>query len=140
MSSNLSNLDRKEVELLETLFVRHIEDKVFRSIVCQALRKIDGISLVEAGLIDSWFSRDATEGTAGIFVDQDQKNHSVSIKLEINVAYGVSLPEKAEEVQNRVAEEVSGLTGLHVSMVHLVFKNLIPSDCEREAALSIDAQ
>ncbi|NGX48340.1 MAG: hypothetical protein K1000chlam3_01731, partial [Chlamydiae bacterium] len=55
----------------------------------------------------------------------DQKNHSVKLKLEVNIAYGISLPEKAEEIQSKIAQEVSRLTGLHVSCVHIVFRNLV---------------
>jgi uncharacterized alkaline shock family protein YloU len=41
------------------------------------------------------------------------------------VAYGVCIPEKAEEVQMKISEKVSRFTGLHVACVHVIFKNLI---------------
>jgi len=49
------------------------------------------------------------------------------VKVEVNVAYGISIPDKAEEIQARLAQEISRLTGLHVGCVHVVFKNLISS-------------
>ena len=45
--------------------------------------------------------------------------------MEINVQYGVNIPAKAEEVQEKLVEELSKWTGLHVSSVHVIFKDLI---------------
>lgn len=120
-----NQIDTKELELPETLFVRDIESRVFQSICLQCLAKIEGIETLEGNLIDSLLGRDRLESVKGIHVEQDQKNHSVKLKVDINIAYGVSIPEKAEEIQNRLVEEVSRMTGLHVGCVHVVFKNLI---------------
>ena len=120
--SPLKNIDTKEIELPETIFIRDIEGKVFQSIVVQTLATIEGVALLEGNFIDSLLGRDAVEG---IQVDQDLKTHSVSLKIEINVAYGVCIPEKAEEVQMKIAEKISRFTGLHVASVHVIFKNLI---------------
>jgi len=123
--SPLKNIDTKEIELPETIFIRDIEGKVFQSIVVQTLATIEGVALLEGNFIDSLLRRDAVEGIKGIQVDQDLKTHSVSLKIEINVAYGICIPEKAEEVQMKIAEKISRFTGLHVASVHVIFKNLI---------------
>ncbi len=125
MYDQLKQIDTKEVELPETVYIRDIETKVFQSIVVQCLLGIEGIALVEGNLIDSLFGREPAERITGITVEQDQKNPSIQVKLEVNVAYGVCIPEKAEEIQTKVNEELSRLTGLHVSLVHVIFKNLI---------------
>ena len=125
MNNQLKQIDTREVEIPETVYVRDIETKVFQSIVVQCLLGIEGIALVEGNLIDNLLGREPAERITGISVEQDQKNPSIQVKLEVNVAYGVSLPEKAEEIQTKVNEELSRLTGLHVSLVHVVFKNLI---------------
>ncbi len=125
MHSQLKHIDRKEVDLPDMVFIWDIETRVFQSIVIQCLAKIDGVALLEGNFIDHLLGRDVNERVKGIFVEQDQKHHSVQIKMEINVAYGLSIPQKAEEIQAKVAEEVSVLTGLHVGSVHVVFKNLI---------------
>ncbi len=126
MHSPLQNIDTKEIELPDTVFIRDIESRVFQSIAVQCLSKIDGVALLEGSFIDNLLGRDAVEGVRGVQVEQDPKTHSVKVKMEINVAYGVCIPEKAEEVQIKVAEEISLFTGLQVSCVHVVFKNLIP--------------
>ena len=133
MHNPLKQIDTKEVELPETTYIRDIETKVFQSIVVQCLLRMEGIALVEGNLIDSLFGREPADRITGISVEQDQKNHSISVKLEVNVAYGVSIPEKADEIQTRVTEELSRLTGLHVSLVHVVFKNLFTKTAIMEA-------
>ncbi len=119
-------VDAQEFELPETLFVRDIENKVFQGIVFQCLSKIEGISLLEGNFIDNILGRDAQETIRGIHAEQDNKHQCVSIKIEINVGFGVSMPAKAEEIQTKVAEEISRMTGLHVSMVHVIFKGIMP--------------
>ena len=125
MNEKFTQLDTKEIELPDTVFVRDIETRVFQTIALQTLSKIGGVSMLEGNLIDSFLGRDGPDRIKGITVDQDQKSRSVKLKIEINVDYGVSLPEKAEEIQNSLAQEVSRLTGLHVSSVHVIFKNLV---------------
>ncbi len=125
MHNPLKEIDTKELELPETTFIRDIETKVFQSIALQCLSQIDGIEPLEGNLFDSLLGRDRQESVKGIHVEQDQKSHSVNVKVEVNVAYGVCIPDKAEEIQLKLLEEVSQLTGLHVGTVHVVFKNLI---------------
>ncbi len=125
MHDPLRQIDTKEVELPDTTYVRDIETKVFQSIVVQCLLRIEGIALVEGNLIDNLFGREPAERITGIYVEQDPKTHSISVKLEVNVAYGICIPEKADEIHLKVTQELSRLTGLHVSLVHVIFKNLI---------------
>lgn len=117
-------VDTKEFEIPETIFIRDIENKVFQSIVLQCLAQIEGISLVEGNFIDHLLGR-SSEGVKGIYTEQDDKNQSVIVKVEVNILYGLSIPEKAEEIQTKLTEEIVKLTGLHVASVHVVFKNVI---------------
>lgn len=122
-------MDSKEIQLPDTVYIRDIESRVFQTIALQTLSTIEGVGMLEGNLIDSFLGRDGPDRVKGIAVDQDQKNHSVKLKIEINVSYGISLPEKADEIQTKISHEISRLTGLHVSCVHVVFRNLIlPKD------------
>lgn len=127
LHDQLKQIDTKELELPETVFIRDIETRLFQSIALQCLARIEGVALIEGNLIDNLLGRDSIDRLKGIYVEQDQKKHSVSVKVEVNVAYGISIPEKAEEIQMRIAQDISRLTGLHVGCVHVVFKNLISS-------------
>ncbi len=125
MHDPFKQIDKKELELPDTIFIRDIESKVFQSIIVQCIEHIDGVETLEGSLFDSLLGRDSLDGIKGIHVEQDQKNHAVNIRVEINVAYGTSIPEKAEEIQAKIVQDVSHLTGLHVGRVHIIFKNLI---------------
>ncbi len=137
-SKTPKRLDTKEFELPETTFVRDIENRVFQSILLQCLAKIDDIDLLEGSFIDNILGRDSLEGVKGIHITQDNKNHSVAIKVEVNVGYGVPIPGKAEEIQTKIVEEVTRYTGLHVSSVHVVFKNLIMEPAKKTAPDTIE--
>lgn len=125
---DIKKLDTKEFELPETIFSRDIENRVFQGIVLQCLSEIEGITLVEGNFIDNILGRGGLESVKGIIAEQDNKNHSIGIKVEVNICYGTSIPEKAEEIQSKIAEEITRLTGLHVSVIHVVFKNVVPYD------------
>lgn len=124
MYDSLKNMDAREIELPDTVFIRDIETRVFQGIVVQSLAKISGIGLLEGNLFDSLLGREI-ESVKGIHVEQDQKKHSVAIRVEINIVYGFQIPEKAEEIQTLLAEDISRWTGLHVASVHVIFKDLI---------------
>lgn len=125
MHDQFKELDTKELKFADTVFVRDIETRVFQAIVIKCLAEVKDVALLEGTLLDNLLGREGEERIKGIHVEQDSKNHSVSIKVEVNLAHGISIPEKAEEIQTKIAEEVCKLTGLHVAVVHVVFKALI---------------
>jgi len=132
MNDKFKEIDTKELQLPETTFSRDIESKVFQAIVFQCLAKIEGITLVSKGLIDSLLGRDTQENYSAIHIEQDQKQHAVSVKIEVNIKYGISIPEKAEEIQSKIIETISKFIGLHVNCVHVIFKNLIVEQQNKE--------
>jgi uncharacterized alkaline shock family protein YloU len=119
---------KEEYEFADTVFIRDVESRVFQAIAFKCIASIEGVELIGGNILDSLLGRDTTDRIKGIQVEQDQKNHSVNIKIELNVAYGVCIPEKAEEIQSKVAKEICRLTGLHVGIVHVIFKNLISQE------------
>ena len=117
---------------LSISFGQEIEDRVFQAIALQCLAKIEGVSLIEGNIIDHLFGRSSTERIRGITVAQDGKTGALRIKVEVNMAYGICIPDKAKEIQYKIAEEMKALTGLSVSSVHVVFKNLILPEPEKQ--------
>ena len=132
MHDPFRQIDTKELELPDTVFIRDIESKVFQSIIVQCLSHIEGVETLEGSLFDSLLGRDSLDGVKGVHVEQDQKKHAVNIRVEVNIAYGVCIPEKAEEIQAKIVEDITHLTGLHVGCVHIIFKNLISAKQEEE--------
>ena len=139
VKSKPAKVDTKEFEIPETVFVRDIENQVFQGIILQCLSKISGISLVEDNFIESLLASTGEVSAKGITAEQDMKNHTISVRIEINIEYGVSIPDKAEEIQIKVAEEITKITGLHVSQVHLVFKNVIRPGESRSIEKQVNA-
>lgn len=126
--SSKHKVDAREIQLPDTMFVRDIENRVFQVIALQCLSKIADVSLVEGNIIDNLLNRGGADRIKGVSVEQESKSRSVKIKLEVNVRYGVSIPEKADEIQAKVAEEITKLTGLHVASVHVIFKSVYSSE------------
>ncbi|MCH9609414.1 MAG: hypothetical protein S4CHLAM45_05550 [Chlamydiales bacterium] len=125
-------VDTKEFELPKTTFSHDIETRVIQIIILNALNKVGGVTLLGGNLIDTLLGREI-ESVKGIVVEQDSKNHVVKVKVEVNMHYGVSIPDKSDEVQSIVVEEITKLTGLHVATVHLVIKGLVaPESKEKE--------
>lgn len=127
-------VDTKEFELPETEYIRDIDNRVFQGIILQTLAKIPGISLLEGNFIDHIFGR--SEGVKGIHTEQDPKTCSISAKVEVAIGYGISIPEKAEEIQTKVVQELVKMTGLRVSHVHVVFKDLIPPETAKRPQIA----
>lgn len=121
-------IDTKEFNLPETLFICDIENKVFQGIILKCLSQIDGIALTEGNFIDSLLARSHGDRISGIHCEQDSKNQSINIKIEVNILYGVPISQKASEIQTKVTEEIVRLTGIHVASVHVVFKGIAPAE------------
>lgn len=123
-----SPLDPTELDLPDTVFARDIDDRVFQKIVAECLSHIDGVTLPldepEGNIFSRFLGKGSQGGYPGIVTEQDEKSHSVKIQIDVAISYGESIPEKAEEVQSKVSQEVTSITGLHVSCVHVIFKNV----------------
>jgi uncharacterized alkaline shock family protein YloU len=135
---DVKKVDTKEFEFPETAYISDIDTKVFQGIVLQCLSQIDGIYLVEGNFIDNIFGKSGPEVGAGVQSEKNSSDHSVSIKVEVNILYGKSIPAKAEEIQSKVVEEITRLTGLRVSSMHVVFRNIVPIDQAEQMLHKLD--
>ena len=52
----------------------------------------------------------------------------MAVKVEVHVRYGTPIPEKADELQAIICDEITRITGLHVATVHVIFKGIIGFD------------
>ncbi len=127
MQNSLKQFDPKEIVLPDTTMIRDIENRVFQAIVVRCLSEVKGVVPAEGSLFAALLGREGQESVRGVEVEQEDKKRSVSVRVEVNVAYGVSIPEKAEEIQTKIAQEINRLTGLRVSQVHVIFKDLMPN-------------
>lgn len=119
-----------DFDFADTVFARDIEGRVFQMIVFRCLEEIAGVALAHGNILDNILGRESHDKLKGIAIEQDQKSHAVNIRIEVNIRYGLSIPDKAEEIQTKVAMNVSRLTGLHVASIHVVFKNILADKIE----------
>ena len=124
LKDNLST----ELEAAETVFSRDIENKVFKTIVYQTLSTIEGVKLVEESFLDNFLKKASLENIKGIHAELNSQCNAVSIRVEINVLYGMSIPEKSEEIQSKINDAIHSFTGIHVDAIHVIFKNVILPD------------
>ena len=123
-----AGLDPQEFDFPETTYSRDVENRVFQSIILKILSQISGIGLLEGTFLDSLIGR--MDKIKGIAVEQDATTHSVHIKIEVSIQYGVNIPQKAEEIQTAIVKEITSMTGMHVAEVHVVFKELMREEGE----------
>jgi uncharacterized alkaline shock family protein YloU len=122
-SSRSRGIDSQEFELPETLFSHNIENKVFQQVVLKVLSSISGIGFIKGNILQSLIGRH--DRVKGISTEQDPQSHSIKIHIELNIHYGVSIPQKAEEIQTAVVEEITRMTGVRVSEILIHFKGLV---------------
>lgn len=114
--------DPKEFELPETTYSHEIENRVFRDIIFHVLSQTPGIGLHE-NFLGTLIGR--ADSVKGITIDQDLKTRSVHITLEIQIQYGMNIPQTAEDIQTRVSDAIMKMTGMRVGSIHIIFKELM---------------
>ena len=107
-------------EMQPTVFLTDIETKVFQAIAFQTLKEIPSIELIEGSILDSLLGGEEGERMKGIHVEP-----IVNLKIEVNVLYGVCIPEKSLEIEEKIKEKITQLTGFHVGLIHVTIKNVI---------------
>ncbi len=113
----------EELHYPDTTYIQNIDDRVFQSIVLECLGRVPGVTCATGNLFDNLLGR-GSDRLRGIHIAQEAKSHSVGIKVEVDIEYGLSIPEKSEEIQLEVSTAITKLTGLHVSSVHVIFKGV----------------
>ena len=88
----------EEIQYPDTTYIQNIDDRVFQSMVLECLSRVEGVSIATGNLFDNLLGR-GSDRLRGIHIAQEAKSHSVGIKVEIDIAYGLSIPEKSEEIQ-----------------------------------------
>lgn len=94
---------------------------IVRRIACgvEGVSKISGSSFVDniAEMVGSKKMHDRS-------IIVDMRDSSVAVEVSINLLYGVQLPKVAAAVQEAVAEEITKLTGLKVSKVNIIVREI----------------
>jgi uncharacterized alkaline shock family protein YloU len=115
----------KEPELPETHYIRHIDNEVFKGIILRCLLQVEGIAPIEGNFLQSLFHLSALDSLKGIEVLQNAQKRSIEIDITVNICSEENIPEKAEQIQTKVCEEITKATGVHVASIHVAFKKMI---------------
>jgi uncharacterized alkaline shock family protein YloU len=127
-SAKAEKLDRREFDFPETHYLSNIDNKVFQNIVANAVQEIEGVSLYGGKLFGQLLLRERRENARSIRISQNEASHSVEVIVEVTIAYGLSIPTVAEELQNKIAERIIEMTGLHVSSIEVIFRDIVSRD------------
>ncbi len=96
----------------------HIANEVIAEIAALAAQEVEGVEGLQGGVaagLNDVLGRRPTG--RGVRVDVEDRNVDLSVNL--TVAYGVRIPEVAQQVQAKVKREVEHATGLTVSAVDI---------------------
>lgn len=125
---------------IKSAFSYDIDNRVFQSITVKCLLGIEGVAFIEGNLIDHLLGRESTERIKGVTVEQDSDTHDVSVKIELNIMFGIPIQKKAEEIQAQLKEAIESLTGSTVTGVHIVFRNVYTKEAQQQEEATEDLE
>ena len=107
-----------------------IDNDVLASIAGIAATSVPGVNKIVTSLVGGIAKFIRKKPDIGIKVILGEGE--VSFELAISVEYGVNIPEITYEVQKKIKEEVEKMSGLIVSNVDVIVKEVRPSKKEKQ--------
>lgn len=101
-----------------------IDDNVLASIANFAAISVPGVHKVVTGIVGGIKKIFRKRQDVGIKVILGEEE--VSFELSISVDYGTNIPEITYQVQKKIKEEVERISGLRVSNVDVIVKEIRP--------------
>lgn len=95
-----------------------IADDVIACIAALAATEVEGVDSMAGNVTNELIAKLGVKSLSK-GVRMELNGDEVSIVLSLNVAYGYSIPEVSEKVQDRVKNTVENMTGLHVIDVNV---------------------
>ncbi len=115
----MADNNRKVVKIKEDqLGEVRIADEVVAIIAGLAATEVDGISSMAGNITNEIVSKLGMKNLSkGIGVEVTEE--TVSVDVSVNIAYGYSIPEVSEKVQEKVKTAIENMTGLTVEKVNV---------------------
>lgn len=102
-----------------------IHEGVIATIVRKSACSVEGVSRITGNsFVDNIAEIVGSKKMQDRSIVVSMGNNNVSVELAINVEYGIRLPEVAANVQSAVAAEIERLTGLAVSKVNVIVREM----------------
>ena len=117
-----------------------ISDDVIATIASIATKTVDGVfemaGSITGGFVELFGKKNPSKGVKVSITDND-----VAIDIDVVVKFGVKIPDVAEEVQDKVKNEVEAMTGLNVVAVNVNVEGIrISSKVDENAEDGADAE
>ena len=95
-----------------------VSEEVVAIIAGIAATEVEGVSSMAGNITNEIVSKLGMKNLSkGIFVEL--LDNEVKIDVAINIAYGYSIPEVSEKVQDKVKTTVENMTGLEVAVINV---------------------
>lgn len=111
-----------------------IDNSVLARIAVMAAQEVDGVVSVGSPSVTRSIAETlgaARRGTAG--VDVQVGRTEATFNLTLVVAQGVSIPDVARQVRERVAQRIEDISGLPVSRIDIFVADMQPAESRRAA-------
>jgi len=124
-SENVSNLPGAVAESGGECGLIKIHEGVIATIVRRTACEVDGVVRIAGStLVDNIAEIVGSKKMQDRSITVCMNGSSVAVEVAINVAYGVHLPTVATNVQSSIAKEIQHLTGLGVTKVNVVVREM----------------
>lgn len=102
-----------------------IHEGAIASIVKHAVAEIDGVTRLSGNsIVNNLAEIVGSKKIQDRAVHIRLTNSTVAVEIAINVAYGVNLPTLCSEVQSKISNEIHNLTGLDVTKVNVIVREM----------------
>lgn len=102
-----------------------IHEKVIVTIVRKVAAEVDGVSRIAGNsLVDNIAELVGSNRIKDRAISVQMGDGSVSVEVAINLLFGYKLPEVARALQDKIENEIQNLTGLKVSHVDIIIRDI----------------
>lgn len=102
-----------------------IHESVIISIVRKIAAKTEGVSRISGNsLVDNIAEIVGSKRIQDRAISVQMGDSSVAVEVSVNLFFGYKLPEVANTLQSAIQEEIKKLTGLNVSKVDIIIREI----------------
>ena len=110
-----------------------IHESVVTSIVRKVASETEGVSRISgSSIVDNIAEIVGSKRIQDRAISVQMGKSKVSVEVSVNLIFGYKLPDVASELQTAIEEEVKKLTGLNVSKVDIIIREIDDPVVEEE--------
>ena len=102
-----------------------IHERVITTIVRKVASEVEGVSRISGNsLVDNIAELVGSKRIKDRAISVQMGEGTVAVEVSINLLFGYKLPEVARALQDKIEEEIKSLTGLKVSQVDVIIRDI----------------